>query len=70
MGLSRLNKKKLKKDESYALNKMAEILSILKNRYAKIDQHWYARYHSQTLKYKNIYGLKVRQRMKRIASVS
>lgn len=67
LGLSKLNSKRLKKDENYALSKMAEILNILKSRHAKNDSKWFARYHSQTKKYKNIYTSKVEKRMRMIA---
>lgn len=70
LGLNKLNPKLLKKDEAYALNKMAEILNILKVRHAKNDSKWFARYHSHTKKYKNLYSLKVEKRMRLIASVN
>lgn len=69
MGLAKLNMKKLKKDEAYALTKMAEILTILKQRHAKKDTKWFARYHSHTKKYKNQYSVKVEKRLRMIASV-
>lgn len=70
LGFDKLNPKLLKKDESYALGKMAEILIILKVRHAKNDSQWFARYHSQTKKYKSIYSLKVEKRMRMIASIN
>ena len=51
---SPLNEEKLKKDTKYAIDRMAEILSILKDRH-KDDPHWYANYHSTTKKLKNRY---------------
>ena len=69
LGFSKLDKKLLKKDEAYALNKMAKILSILKNRHSK-DAKWYAVYHSKTKKFKNVYDVKVQKQLKIIASVS
>jgi hypothetical protein len=69
MGLDKLNAKRLKKDENYALSKMAEILVILKSRHAKNDSKWFARYHSHTQKYKNQYSVKVEKRMRMIASI-
>jgi hypothetical protein len=69
LGLEKLNRLRLKKDELYALNKMADILSILKTRHEKNDKDWFARYHSQTAKLKNEYRSKVRLRMKMIASI-
>ena len=70
LGLNKLNPKLLKKDEAYALNKMAEILNILKVRHAKSDSKWFARYHSHTKKFKNLYSLKVEKRMRMIASIN
>ena len=68
--LDKLNSKRLKKDEAYALNKMAEILNILKARHAKKDNQWFARYHSQTKKHKNEYSIKVEKRLRKISSVA
>lgn len=70
LGLAKINTKLLKKDETYALNKMGKILSILKNRHAKKDSKWYATYHSKTKKYKNAYDGKVQNKLRMIASVS
>lgn len=70
LGLGKIDKKLLKADESYALNKMGKILSILKNRHAKKDAKWYAVYHSRTKKFKNAYDGKVQTRLRMIASVS
>lgn len=70
LGLDKLNAKRLKKDETYALAKMAEILNILKARHAKHDTKWFARYHSHTTKYKNLYSKKVEKRMRMIASIN
>lgn len=69
LGLEKLNNTRLKKDEVYALNKMAQILSILKHRHEKKDKNWYARYHSHTRKYKNQYSAKVQLRLRMIASI-
>ena len=54
-------------DQSYAMEKMAQILSILKSRHAKNDRRWYARYHSNTSKYKLNYLRKIEVRMKLLA---
>ncbi|MGZ3789816.1 MAG: transglycosylase SLT domain-containing protein [Bacteriovorax sp.] len=70
MGLKKLNPKRLRKDEVYALSKMAEILNILKARHSKSDNKWFARYHSQTKKFKNLYSVKVEKRMRMIASIN
>jgi hypothetical protein len=69
LGFEKLNNTRLKKDETYALKKMAEILNILKHRHSKNDKNWYARYHSHTQKYKRQYQSKVQLRMKMIASI-
>lgn len=70
LGLNKLNSKLLKKNEAYALSKMAEILNILKARHGKSDSKWFARYHSQTKKFKNLYSIKVEKRMRMIASIN
>ncbi len=70
LGFDKLNSKRLKTDENYALSKMAEILTILKSRHAKKDTQWFARYHSHTKKYKSIYSVKVEKRMRMIASIN
>ena len=70
LGLKKLDPKLLKKNEAYALGKMAEILNILKVRHEKKDTHWFARYHSHTKKFKNLYSIKVEERMRMIASVN
>lgn len=54
-------------DQSYAMEQMARILSVLKNRHAKKDRRWYARYHSNTTKYKHDYLSKIEIRMKLMA---
>jgi hypothetical protein len=65
-----LNKEKIKMDQQYALMKMAEILNIIKKRYAKKDRRWYARYHSNTHKYKREYLHKLEIRMKMLSKSS
>ncbi|MDO9182986.1 MAG: transglycosylase SLT domain-containing protein [Bacteriovorax sp.] len=70
LGLKKLNPKLLKKNELYALGRMAVILNILKSRHAKKDNQWFARYHSQTKKLKNLYSKKVEKRMRMIASIN
>lgn len=55
-------------DQGYAMEKMAQILSILKSRHAKKDRRWYARYHSNTTKYKMDYLRKIEIRMKMLAN--
>ena len=51
-------------DQTYAILTMARILSVLKKRHAKIDRRWYARYHSNTKKYKWNYLRKIEIRMR------
>lgn len=70
LGLATLNRKLLKTNEAYALNKMAEILNIIKSRHARKDSKWFARYHSHTKKYKEIYTVKLEKRLRMIASVN
>ncbi|NOT78976.1 MAG: transglycosylase SLT domain-containing protein [Bacteriovoracaceae bacterium] len=70
LGLSKINIKRLKKDEAYALNRMGAILSILKARHAKKDNKWYATYHSKTKKHKDVYVKKVQNHLRSIAATS
>ena len=70
LGLGKIDKKLLKTDEAYALDKMGKILSVLKSRHAKKDAKWYAIYHSRTKKFKKIYDGKIQERFRTIASVS
>lgn len=68
MKLPLISKAKLvTKDQSYAMEKMAQILSILKKRHSKKDRRWYARYHSNTSKHKLDYLKKIEIRMKMLA---
>ncbi|MBY0415605.1 MAG: transglycosylase SLT domain-containing protein [Bdellovibrionales bacterium] len=61
-----IDTERLKHDERYALETMAKILTLLKNRYHKLDRRWYARYHSKTKKYKSLYLSKLEDRMKKL----
>ena len=63
-----IDKQKLIINQEYALLKMVEILTILKSRYGKKDRHWYARYHSNTHKYKSEYLQKLDARLKMLAN--
>lgn len=63
-----MSKKKIQKDQSYALMKMAEILSIIKKRHGKKDRRWYARYHSNTHAHKKDYLHKLEIRLKMLAT--
>lgn len=68
MGLPLIKKNELiKNDQSYAMMVMAKILSILKSRHARSDRRWYARYHSNTTKYKFDYLKKIEIRMKMLS---
>lgn len=64
MNLEIIDVERLRIDEAYSLEVMAQILHILKTRYEKIDRRWYARYHSKTKKYKRVYLSKIESRMK------
>ncbi len=67
LGLPIINKEKVVLDLEYSLHFMAEILSVLKARYAQIDPNWFARYHSSTPKFKNNYFKKLSFRLDLIA---
>ena len=67
MKIKPMIKEKVKNDQQYALMRMGKILSIIRSRYGKHDRHWYARYHSNTLKYKKEYLYKLEIRLKQIA---
>lgn len=62
----KLDYEKLQKNSSYAIEKMAIILSLIKKRHAKKDPHWYGRYHSNTKKYKKRYLKKVNHYLSKI----
>ncbi|MBC7540523.1 MAG: transglycosylase SLT domain-containing protein [Bacteriovorax sp.] len=64
MNLDLIEAEKLKVDQAYSLEVMAQILHILKTRYEKKDRRWYARYHSKTKKHKHEYLSKLASRMK------
>lgn len=55
----KLDMTKLKNNHSYAIEKMAIILKLLKTRHSHKDKLWYGRYHSNTKKYKSRYLKKV-----------
>lgn len=65
-----LNFYKLKNNSAYAIEKMALILQILKKRHAKKDPYWFARYHSNTKKFKSKYLLKVKRQLATINTVT
>lgn len=68
MKLQPMSKERIRMDQEYALNQMAEILNIIKLRHEKTDRRWYARYHSNTFKHKSDYLHKLDMRMKMLAS--
>lgn len=61
-----LKYEKLIEDEAYSIFRMAEILNILQKQHAKTDVHWFARYHSSTPKFKNIYIKKLQVPLKKL----
>ena len=61
-----LKYEKLIEDEAYSIFRMAEILHILKKEHSKKDVHWFARYHSNTPKYKNVYIKKLQVSLKKL----
>lgn len=54
-------------DQTYAIHTMTQILSIIKKRFGNKDRRWYARYHSNTKKYKNEYLRRIEVRMKMLS---
>ncbi|MEA9356005.1 transglycosylase SLT domain-containing protein [Bacteriovorax sp. PP10] len=70
MNLELIDVERVKTDEVYSLEKMAQILEILKTRYEKKDRRWYARYHSKTKKHKRVYLAKLESRMKRLEKLN
>jgi hypothetical protein len=68
MKMPLMKQEQVETDTYYAITKMAEILSIIKKRHEKSDPKWYARYHSNTGKYKNDYIQKLQLRMKMLAT--
>jgi len=64
LGKEQISIKELKKDETYAIERTAEILSIIKKNYKKRDRKWYARYHSKTKRLKYRYFRKLQKKIK------
>lgn len=69
LGKKQLDLHKLKTDESYAIFRMAEILSILKKEYSASDKFWFARYHSSTPVHKNRYQTVLKKELKKVISL-
>ena len=67
LGMSKIDKVKLIESDYYAIEKMCKILTIIKNRSPR-DPQWYARYHSNTPEFNQIYKLKINNVMKVLAS--
>jgi hypothetical protein len=65
-GLEPLNKERLKKDYNYAIDRMGEIMAILKKEHAKNDKYWYARYHNRKYKEKMKYVADVDKKLAQI----
>jgi soluble lytic murein transglycosylase-like protein len=64
MGREPLKLKRLTQDPKYAINRMTEILSILRDRFPNKD--FYGYYHSGTPKYRDVYLDKLNTRMEGI----
>jgi|GEM_PF-669277 len=64
MKMMPIEAERMKEDQAYSLEVMAQILHILKTRYEKKDRRWYARYHSKTQKHKKAYLTKLSARLK------
>lgn len=63
LGKEPLDKEKLKTDVHYSIERMAEILSYLSERYSSTDPLWYARYHNWKPKFKLPYAKKVNRQL-------
>ena len=63
---SPLDFERLKEDDAYAIFRMGEILAELKKHHEKTDQHWFARYHSNTPVFKNRYIKNLEKNLKKI----
>lgn len=64
-----LDKKKLVYNEDYAIDRMGEILSILKREYSRKEKLWYLRYHSATDKYQKRYLRHLKKEIAKIIKV-
>lgn len=69
MGRKALDLHRLKTDETYAIFRMAEILSILKAQYASTDNVWFARYHSSTPVHKTRYTKALKTELRKVISL-
>lgn len=68
-GKEPLDKKRLKEDLEYGVERMGEILSFLKERYSEKDPIWYARYHNRKPQYKNKYAIKVNRELSNLGEM-
>lgn len=66
--LPAINEFRLKTDPVYSISIMGKILSICKTRYSHKDPQWFARYHSNTTKYRTVYLNKLTNHKKIIAT--
>jgi hypothetical protein len=57
---------RLKEDDAYAIFRMGEILHDLQINFSKKDEFWFARYHSNTPKFKNAYIKKLQINLKKL----
>lgn len=61
-----LHLEQLKEDDAYAIMRMGEILEELKRRHEAEDKYWFARYHSNTKHFKDIYIEKLEKNLKKL----
>lgn len=61
-----LHFQRLKEDDAYAIFRMGEILHNLDTNFSKKDEFWFARYHSNTPKFKNAYIKKLQVNLKKL----
>lgn len=61
-----LHFQRLKDDDAYAIFRMGEILHDLQTNFSKKDEFWFARYHSNTPKFKNLYIKKLQSNLKKL----
>lgn len=67
LGKKTIQINKLISDEKYAIQIMAEILTILRKRHSSTDKEWYARYHSGNDKYKIVYLEKLKNYIQKMS---
>lgn len=57
---------RLKSDDAYAIFRMGEILAELQKQHSKHDKLWFARYHSNTPHFKNLYVGRLKKNFKKL----